>query len=310
MTATASSSPNSSSSSPNSSSSLPASPVSGSSMPGSTALASAMPGSAALASAVPGALGHRRRPVPPLGGFNLTFLALEVRRLLRNRRTVIFTLIMPVAFFFMFGHPNNGQSVQGVPASAYIMISLAVYGSMVASTAGGAMVSIERAQGWSRQLRLTPLRPMAYMVTKVLTAMVLGLASVLVEFTAGALSGVQMSARVWVLSGLAAWAGSLVFAAFGLFMGYLLPSENVMQLLGPILGMLAFFGGLFVPVQFLGSTLQTVATYTPVYGVGEIARSPLVHSGFGMGAVANVVLWTAAFVAGAAVLFRRDTGRV
>jgi len=31
------------------------------------------------------------RRVPPLGGFSLTFLRLEIRRLLRNRRTVIFT---------------------------------------------------------------------------------------------------------------------------------------------------------------------------------------------------------------------------
>ncbi len=40
------------------------------------------------------------RRVPPMGGFNLTFLGLEVRRMLRNRRTMIFTLIMPVVFYF------------------------------------------------------------------------------------------------------------------------------------------------------------------------------------------------------------------
>ena len=39
-------------------------------------------------------LGARR--VPPLGGFNPTLLRLELRRLLRNRRTMIFTVVMPV----------------------------------------------------------------------------------------------------------------------------------------------------------------------------------------------------------------------
>ena len=39
------------------------------------------------------------------------------------------------------------------------MISMAVYGAMLATTSGGAMVSIERALGWSRQLRLTPAAP-------------------------------------------------------------------------------------------------------------------------------------------------------
>ena len=58
------------------------------------------------------------------------------------------------------------------------MIGIAVYGAMLAATSGGAMVSIERAQGWSRQLRLTPLRPAAYIAIKILVAMLLGLTSV------------------------------------------------------------------------------------------------------------------------------------
>ena len=37
------------------------------------------------------------RRVPPLGGFNLTLLGIELRRMLRNRRTIIFTLILPAA---------------------------------------------------------------------------------------------------------------------------------------------------------------------------------------------------------------------
>jgi ABC-2 type transport system permease protein len=250
------------------------------------------------------------RRAPALGGFNLTFLGLEVRRLLRNRRTFIFTLIMPVVFFLVFGKGNQGKALQGSDAAAYVMVSLAVYGAMVATTSGGALVAVERAQGWSRQLRLTPLRPAAYMVTKVTTAMVLGLAAVVVELAAGAVSGVRLPLHVWLLSGLAAWLCALVFAAFGLFMGYLMPSENVMQLLGPVLGILAFFGGLFVPVQFLGQTMQTVAKFTPVYGVGEIARYPLVHQGISVTTVADVVVWTVVFAVGAAVAFRRDTARV
>jgi len=250
----------------------------------------------------------RRRPA--LGGFNPTFLGLEVRRLLRNRRTFIFTLIMPVVFFLIFGRGNQGSTVQGANAAAYIMVSLAVYGAMVATTAGGAVVSVERAQGWSRQLRLTLLHPVAYLAVKVATAMVLALASVVIELGVGALMGVRLPLHVWLLSGLAAWACALVFAAFGLFMGYLLPSENVMQILGPVLGILAFFGGLFVPMQFLGHTMQNVARFTPVYGVGEIARSPLVHRGINLTTVSDVVVWTVIFAAGAAWLFRRDTARV
>jgi ABC-2 type transport system permease protein len=251
------------------------------------------------------------RQRPALGGFTPTFLLLEIRRMLRNRRTMIFILVMPAVFFLLFGLPQRGQTLDnGAPVTGYIMISLAVYGAMVATTSGGGMVAVERALGWSRQLRLTPLRPAAYVATKVLTAMVLGLVAVVVEFVVGAVCGVELPVHVWLLAGLAAWLGSLVFAAFGLFVGYLAPAENVMQFLGPILAILAMFGGLFVPLEVLPQVMQEIAKFTPVYGVGEIARSPLTGSGFTIGAVANVLAWTVIFGFGAARLFRRDTQRV
>jgi ABC-2 type transport system permease protein len=186
---------------------------------------------------------------------------------------------------------------------------MAVYGAMVGTTAGGAAVAVERSLGWSRQLRLTPLRPAAYIAMKVLTAMVLGLCAVISAFAVGALSGVHMTPGVWVLSGLAAWGCSLVFAAFGLFMGFLLPSENVMQFVGPMLAILAMGGGLFVPLQNLPPVMRTIAQFSPAYGVGVISRAPLV-GGLSAGAVASVVVWTAIFGVGAMLLFRRDTARV
>jgi ABC-2 type transport system permease protein len=251
----------------------------------------------------------RERQVPALGGLNPTMLRLEVRRVLRNRRTMIFTLIFPSVFFLLFGLPRKGETIDGKSAVAYVMISLAVYGAMIGTTAGGAAVAVERSLGWSRQLRLTPLRPLAYVISKVLTAMVLGLVAVLVVFAIGAVTGTRIPAGVWLVSGLAAWLGSLVFAAFGLFLGFLVPSENVMQIVGPVLGILALFGGLFVPLQFLPQVMQTIAKYTPVYGVGELARAPLV-GGFHLTGLVNVIAWTLFFALAATQLFRRDTARV
>ncbi|HET6534062.1 MAG TPA: ABC transporter permease [Actinoplanes sp.] len=252
------------------------------------------------------------RALPRFGGFSLSLIALELRRMLRNRRTVIFTLVLPAAFFLLFG-TNAGYRTQRLGAgnvTGYILVSMAVYGAMLATTSGGAMVSIERAAGWSRQLRLTPLRPVAYVAVKLVLAMVIGAVSVMVAFTVGSLSGADLPAAAWLECGLLAWLCALVFAAFGLFMGYLLPSENAMQILGPVLAVLSFAGGLFVPVDQLGHTFATIATFTPVYGVGEIARYPLVHDGTLWTAALNVVAWTALFAAGAMWRFRRDTARV
>ena len=252
------------------------------------------------------------RRVPPLGAFNLTLLGIELRRLVRNRRTVIFTLVMPPMFFLLFG-TNASMKAERAGAgnvTAFVLISMAVYGAMLSTTSGGAMVSVERAAGWSRQLRLTPLHPVAYVATKLTVAMVTGLTAVVVSFAVGRFAGAEMPLHVWVEAGLLAWVCALVFAAFGLFMGYLLPSENVMQVLGPVLAVLAFAGGLFLPVDQMGHTFATIAKLTPAYGVGEIARSPLTGDGLTATAVANILVWTAVFVAGAVWRFRRDTARV
>ena len=254
------------------------------------------------------------RRAPGLGGFNLTALRLEIRRLLRNRRTVIITMIFPVIFFLLFGL-NKAYALNpvghGVNEAAAIMVSLSLYGAVSAATFGGAMVSIERAQGWSRQLRLTPLSPAAYIAMKVLTALVLGAASVLAVNVAGLLTHkASMPAYLWVVSALCVWVGSLLFAAFGLFMGYLLPSENVMQVLGPILALLAFGGGVFVPIDQFSQTFQDVARVTPMYGLSQVVHAPLTGETFQIGWVVSILAWLAVFAGGAIWRFRKDTARV
>jgi ABC-2 type transport system permease protein len=241
----------------------------------------------------------------------MTFLAIEIRRLVRNRRTVVVTLVMPVVLFLLFRARKGAILPGGIEfTAANTLVGIAVYGAMLAATSGGARVSIERALGWSRQLRLTPLRPAAYIAIKLLTAMLLGLVSVTVVYVVGAIDGVQITLTTWIFTAILAWAASFVFAAFGLFMGYLLPSENVMQVIGPVLAVFSLFGGLFIPLSLLPSAMQDVAPYMPTYGVAAIARFPLVGGTFDPTWLLSVVLWTSAFSVAAMLLFRRDTRRV
>ncbi len=253
------------------------------------------------------------RRTPSAGGFSAANLALEVRRMLRNRRTLIFTLVVPVIFFLIFGLNSayaNERAGHG-NVSAYVMISLALYGAVLATTSGGAMVSIERAQGWSRQLRLTPLSPIAYIATKMCSALVLGLLAVLAVYVVGAITGgPSMPIYLWIVTAAALWIGSLLFAAFGLFVGYLLPSENVMQIIGFALMLFSFGAGVFIPLSQFSPTLRTLAQYTPLYGLSELVHFPLDGGSLRIVWVVNVLAWLVIFVSGAAWRFRRDTARV
>jgi ABC-2 type transport system permease protein len=254
-----------------------------------------------------------QRRAPGMGGLNLTILKLEIRRLTRNRRTMIFAVIMPVVLLLLFGL-NKAYVTERAGegnVSAFIMISISLYGAALATTAGGAMVSIERAAGWSRQLRLTPLAPAAYITVKLLTAMVLGLVSVVVVFGVGRATGKPtLPGDLWFATAASVWVGSVVFAAFGLFLGYVLPTENVMQFLGIIMALLSFAGGLFIPLSQFPKLVATLGRGSPLYGLNQLVHAPMLNQGVHLAWVANVVIWLAIFVAGAVWRFRSDTGRV
>ena len=107
----------------------------------------------------------------------MTMLSIELRRMLRNRRTVIFALVFPAAMFFVFGSGNQGDERVGVGnVSAYVMVSMALYGGALIAASTGAGVAVERALGWSRQLRLTPLSPAVYIMVKAFVALTMGAA--------------------------------------------------------------------------------------------------------------------------------------
>jgi ABC-2 type transport system permease protein len=190
------------------------------------------------------------------------------------------------------------------------MVSMAVYGAMIATTSTGAQVSVERSQGWTRQLRLTPLRPAGYVLTKVASALSLGVVPIVLVLIVGGILGADLSVAQWIEVALLSWVCSLVFAAFGLFVGYLVPAENAMQFIGPLLALMSFFGGLFQPLNTLPAALQNLAPYMPTYSVGLIARSPVTHSGMTLLHLGGLLLWTGIFATGTLFLFRRDTSRV
>ena len=102
---------------------------------------------------------------------------------------------------------------------------------------------------------------------------------------------------------------TLVFAALGVFVGYLVPGENAMQVLGPGLAHLAFLGNVFIPID---DQHQPDLAHR---GVDADVRRRRDHPGAAdrraaWYAVVNAVGWLAIFVAGAAWRMSKDTARV
>ncbi|QIG42849.1 ABC transporter permease [Nocardioides anomalus] len=251
------------------------------------------------------------RSVPRLGGFSATVLGIELKRVLRNRRTLFFTLVFPAGLFFAFGGTDGWDDQAGHGnVAAYIMVSMALYGAALTAASAGATVAMERAMGWSRQLRLTPLSPVAYILIKALVALVMGAIAVAVVNAAGLFQGKpEMPAGRWVACAVLCVICTLVFAALGVFVGYLVPGENAMQVLGPGLALMSFLGNVFIPIDDHTSVIWHIAQWTPMFGVAEITRAPLTGE-LPWYAVVNALGWLAVFVLGAAWRMSKDTARV
>ena len=118
--------------------------------------------------------GGRRGPPRARGGpMNaMAYTRFEVLRTFRNTRFFIFSLGFPLVLYFLIAGPNKGVddlSGSGISAPLYFMVGLTAFGTMTAVLASGARIAGERAVGWNRQLRITPLTTRAYFRAKVAT---------------------------------------------------------------------------------------------------------------------------------------------
>jgi ABC-2 type transport system permease protein len=91
-----------------------------------------------------------------------TYTGYELLRTVRNRRVIIFALAFPVILFLAIAAPNRHVadfSDTGLSLPLYFMVGLAAFATMNAMLASGGRIAADRAAGWNRQLRVSPLSP-------------------------------------------------------------------------------------------------------------------------------------------------------
>ncbi len=241
---------------------------------------------------------------------NLTYLRMEIVRVIRNRRVLIFSVLLPSILLIVIGGQNKGQSINGTSVTAYIMVSMGIFGAMSSATGAAGSIAVERSVGWNRQLRLTPLHPVQYLVSKVVLALLLVLPSLAVVYLIGALGlGVHLSAAVWAQVFLGSWLCALPFAALGLVIGYLARPDSIQQISGLIFFLLSLFGGLWLPVEAMPHIMRVIANYTPAYWAGQVARAPLFHGHLNPRAIAVLLAWAVGLGIIGIQRFRADTAR-
>lgn len=246
---------------------------------------------------------------------NATFVGIEIKRIVRNVPALFFTAVLPAFMYIVFGATQSykDEKVGNGNVAMYIMISMAVYGAVSATTSIGGMAAVERMQGWGRQLGLTPLRDSSYVGMKALVAITIALIPIAIIYAIGAFTGAEGSASAWLLSALLCIVGAGIFALFGLAIGAGFRSETAVSAAGGSLVILAFLGNVFLP---LTGAMLAFAKFTPLYGVAALARYPVTEGYLTNGdrdplwaILLNVGVWTLIFAALATVLVRKGRGR-
>jgi ABC-2 type transport system permease protein len=240
-----------------------------------------------------------------------TYVRYELLRTFRNRRFLIFSFGFPLVLYFLIAGPNKGEDSlggSGIPAPLYYMVGLAAFGSMNAMLATGARIAAERATGWNRQLRITPLSTRTYFRAKILTGYLVALASLLLLFVAGTTFGVRLPAHVWVHMSYLLLIALVPFGAMGVLIGLLVSSDSIGPVMGGSTALFAFLGGTWFPITG-GGVLHGIAEDLPSYWLVQASHVSLGGSGWSARAWIVLVAWTAAAVAVAARAYRRDTAR-
>lgn len=241
----------------------------------------------------------------------LAYTRFELRRTLRNVRLLVFSLGFPLILFFAIAGPGRHETDfggTGISLPLYYMVGLVGFGAMMALISTGARIASERTDGWTRQLRITPLSSRAYLRAKVLTGYAMALLTIASLYASGVVLGVRLPADRWVEMTMLILVGLLPFAALGVFVGHLLTADTIGPATGGLVSLLALVSGTWFPLG--DGFMHDVAQWLPSYWLVQASHVALGGDAWSATGWIVVAAWTAVLALLARWAYRRDTERV
>jgi ABC-2 type transport system permease protein len=245
---------------------------------------------------------------------SLAYLWLEAKRQWRNREILIFRLGLPTAIYLILravsgdhDRPITGpDGLPTLPGETARMVAIAALGAVISGLAAGPTLGEERANGWLRQLRVTPLRPSAAVAAKIVVAMSFALPSIaLVAAAAGLTDDVALGVRQWIgVVGLM-WLATTPITALGALIGLTFGGEAAQGATTLTFVVLWLLGGIFTLPSNLPDTLAAIAETMPSYGVVQVGWSAAAGDTLPAAAAAVLAAWTVGAGALAALAWRR-----
>ncbi|HZA82306.1 MAG TPA: ABC transporter permease [Actinomycetes bacterium] len=237
---------------------------------------------------------------------SLVYLWLEAKRQWRNREVLIFRLGLPTGVYLIL-NLAEGDTPPTSPGGR--MVAIAALAAVISGLAAGPSLGEERANGWLRQLRVTPLRPSAAVAAKIVVAMSFALPSIaLIAAAAGMFGegeGLALGWAQWIeLVGLM-WLATTPITAVGALIGLTFGGEAAQAATTLAFVVLWLAGGIFTPPSQMPDALAAVARTLPSYGVVQVGESVAAGRSLSASTLVLLVAWAAGAGALAAFAWRR-----
>lgn len=229
----------------------------------------------------------------------LTLAAVRIRITLRNKAFLFFSLIMPLAIFFLYG----SVFAKGKPeAVAYLMGPILSFTVMGTFWGLSMQLVTWREQGILRRFRLAPIAASSMIVSSILANYLLILPTVVLELLLARFIyhvtsfGNLISVFVLVILGITA------FGAMGLVVASVTNTMQETQIINQLLWFaLIFLSGATVPLAVLPHMVQRIGLFLPAtYFVYGLQRAML--SGAGLQTLGMVLFSLLAWAALAAFI--------
>jgi ABC-2 type transport system permease protein len=186
---------------------------------------------------------------------------------------VIGVVAIPVFLFLMFGPPNARFTLpEGTRVSTLMMPGFGAYGLLsLVIFAFGVEIAQERAKGWLRLMRATPVPAWAYFAGKLAMSLLFAVATLIVLFVvAAAFAQVRMPLGQWLAAAVALIGGALALAPMGFALGFLTRARAATTIGNLIFLPFSFASGFFFPLAQLPQFLRDLAPFLPTYHYGQL----------------------------------------
>ena len=238
----------------------------------------------------------------------LSYVRYDLLKVARNRRFFIFSLGFPLILYVVVAGPNH-SSFYGVPFKVYYLTGMASWGAMNSVTSGGGLIALERAVGWTRQLRITPLPVWAYMASKVIRGYATACVTIIVLYIAAFAMNAHLALAGWLIMTGLILVGLLPFAGLGVLLGHTLKPDSLGPALGGISALFALLGGAWGPIAGNSGTFLDIVKLLPSYWLVQAGKAGLTRQVWPIEGWVVIAVWSVVLAWLAVVVYRRDTAR-